>query len=102
FSLSADTLNQALLELAALGLLESELPLPDAGPLLPLTAGTLAAALDPRLVELPGVSPDDPLALRIEAKLPPAIRLGEGLAGRSLVGEGAVWRYFRGTAEPPP
>jgi hypothetical protein len=100
-SLAADTLNQALLELTASGLLNTSLALDDVEAPLPLTLGTVAAILDERLLDLPGVSAGDALGIRIAAEMPAELRLGAGVVGRAIVGQGAVWRYFRGTAEPP-
>ncbi|MBI4606237.1 MAG: hypothetical protein HY721_30080 [Planctomycetes bacterium] len=100
-SLSSDTLNQALFELTASGLLSTSLGLADVEAPLPLLLGTLATVLDERLLDLPGVSETNPLGLRVAAELPAEIRLGEGALGRAIVGQGAIWRYFKGTAEPP-
>jgi hypothetical protein len=100
-SFSGDTLNQAFAELVASGFLKGDFDLESVGSPLPLTAGTAAALIDQRLVTLPGVSPEDPLGLRLEAKAPFEIVIGAGVIGRPIVGEGALWRYAKGTSEPP-
>jgi hypothetical protein len=99
--LSEDTLNQALLEIVAGGILKADMGLAGISSPIPLNVGTIASILDPRLGLLPGLSSDTPLGLRIRADLPPTIRPGEGVVGRLLLSEGSSWRYFKGTAAPP-
>ncbi len=101
FSLSADTLRQALAELTAGGLLETDIDLEGIESPIPLRAGTLAGLIDPRFVQLPGVEADTPLGLRVRARFPATIQPAVGVLGTAILAEGATWRYFKGTAEPP-
>jgi len=101
FSLSADTLRQALSELTAGGLLEADVDLAGIESPIPLRAGTLASLIDPRFIQLPGVDADTPLGLRVQARFPAGIQPAVGVLGKPILVEGATWRYWKGTAEPP-
>jgi hypothetical protein len=100
-SLSADALDQALAGLTAAGLVDARIDLSGVGAPIALDVGTLASILDPRLAELDAVSPSNPLGIRVRAEHPAEVLLGEGSLARPILGEGAVWRYFRGAVEPP-
>jgi hypothetical protein len=100
-SLSTDALDQALAALTAAGLIDTSIDLSGAGGPIELDVGTLASLIDPRLAELDGVLPSNPLGLRVRAEHPAAALLGEGSLARPILGEGAVWRYLEGFSEPP-
>jgi hypothetical protein len=99
-SLSVDTLNQALMELVASGLLETALDLGDLDSPIPLETGVLASIIDPRLGALPGLEADTPLGLRVAADFPATLAISGARLGRPIVAEGERWRFFRGVAEP--
>lgn len=101
-SLSTDTLNQALAEIAAGGDLDTTLALEDIKSPLPLTVNTLAVALEPRLTSLPGVDLGDPLAIHVRIRHPPRLLPGEGVLDSSILGVGDGCRWRAGDSEPPP
>ncbi|MBI4585091.1 MAG: Ig-like domain-containing protein [Planctomycetes bacterium] len=98
-SLSADTLNQALAEMTASGMLDAAVDLGGLESAVPLTVETLTALLGPRLGDLPGVAPDQPLGIRVQAAMPISLQLTGRPPGRAVVGPGESWRYAHG--EPP-
>jgi len=100
-SLSADSLNQALGVMTATGQLVSDFALDDIEAPIPLNVGTIAAVFDQRFLTLPGVDATDPLAVHIEARYPPDVRLGVGTPGVAIVPVGAEWRWLDGAEEPP-
>ena len=100
-SLSTDTLNQALAELAAGGSLDTTLAVEDIDSPLPLNVNTLAVALEPRILSLPGVDPEDPLVIRVGIRHPPTLVPGEGPLDASIVGVGDEWSWRPGDTEPP-
>ncbi len=99
-SLSTDTLNQALAEIAAAGDLGTTLSLEDIKSPLPLNVNTLAVSLEPRFVNLPGVDLEDPLVIRAGIRYPPRLLPGEGVLDASILGVGDEWRWRAGDSEP--
>ncbi|MEE3180845.1 MAG: hypothetical protein VX288_02970, partial [Planctomycetota bacterium] len=100
-SLSTDTLNQALAEIAAGGDLGMTLSLEEIKSPIPLNVNTLAVSLEPRFVNLPGVDLDDPLAIQVGIRHPPRLLPGEGALDAAILGVGDEWRWRAGDSEPP-